>query len=737
MNVKRGVALAACAAMLGAFFMLAVSGEQPTAPEEPASAVPAVTDGMEAVAENDGLRFYADSKTGAVALYNKKTGYTWNSAPDTAGDETLSDGKKRLMESQLEIRYYDEKSMSQERVSQVACVGKGGLSAEKSPDGITFLYAFPAEQITVPLTYKLETDHLTVSIPIDRVKEEGTNRLADISLLPYFGAANPTEEGYFLVPDGSGALIRFNNGKQKNTAYEQKLYGQNNVSAPDKISVDGEQAMLPVLGIHKEGGGLLSVIRSGAEFAKVSAYVAGMKKNYNTAYFSFGYRPYDSILLDSSSARAKEVIVLSDQVAQCGSFTVDFYPMGTKNTYSDMAVKYRSILTASGALSGNAPETLPFYVHSYGAVEKQGSVFWIPAKVMKPLTTYEDAAQMLRALNQSGIGGVVFTYEGWASGGVTGKLPVKGRYESVLGGKTDFEALLRTAEETRTLLLPGIELIHFYSAGNGYSKSGATAKTLNGAPSLQYRYSPFSGMKDTQTNSHYLLAPRLYEDVLNRFQRSYGLDIGGVALRELGNRLYSDNSRGSMDRYQAARTVEKTLEMAGDTWDAVLTSSSNLYAALASDYIADLPATGSGFDIADESVPFYQIVMSGYKSYALPSLNLEGNPRRSFLRAVETGSALCYDFNARNFDETRFTPVEEVFNSNYRDWLDSAAEQYEELAVVYRLTGSHRIVGHEMPATNVTVTIFENGARVIVNYNKTQVTVLGKTIEAEEYVVIL
>lgn len=42
-----------------------------------------------------------------------------------------------------------------------------------------------------------------------------------------------------------------------------------------------------------------------------------------------------------------------------------------------------------------------------------------------------------------------------------------------------------------------------------------------------------------------------------------------------------------------------------------------------------------------------------------------------------------------------------------------------------------------MPAENVRVTRYENGVQVVVNYNKIQVTVLDKTIEAEGYVVIL
>lgn len=733
-TIKRLLAVGVCLALVGASLSLTAAPEE-AAPVPAPAAEPVVTDGMEAVAENDALVLFADTATGAVALYDKAAGYTWRSNPDTAADDSLSAGKKRLMESQLEIRYYDEKSMSQERVSRVACVDKGGLTAQASPDGITFRYRFPAEGITVPLTYRLEADHLAVSIPIDGIQEEGGNRLADISLLPYWGAANTQEKGYFFVPDGSGALIHFNNGRQGNAAYEQKVYGANIVTAPDKKTDNAENALLPVLGIHKEGAGLLSVIRSGAEFADVNAYVAGMKKNYNTAYFSFGYRPYDSILLDSTSERAKEVIVLSDQVAQCGDFAVDIYPLGEENSYSDMAVRYREILEESGLLSSQeASENLPFYVHGYGAVEKQGSVFWLPAKVMVPLTTYADAAEMLRALEDSGIGNVIYTYEGWAAGGVTGKLPVKGRYESVLGDKEDFGALLQTARETGATLLPGIDLVDFYQAGNGYSKSGATAKTLNGTPSLQYRYSPFSQVKDPLAPVHYLLAPRLYTDVLTRFEQSYSLDIPGVALRKLGCRLYADTDE--LDRYQAAQAVTRTLEQAADTWPVTLTSGANLYAALLSDYIADVPVSGSGFDLTDESVPFYQIVMSGNKSYAVPSLNLSPDRQDGFLKALETGSALCYDFNVRNFSETQGTPIEEVYNSDYRDWLADAAEQYAALNEVYRLTGSHRIVRHEKLEENVFATTYENGKVVVVNYNDYPVTSENRRIDAKSYIVV-
>ena len=81
--------------------------ETTSAPEKQITAAAAVqTDGMDMVGESKLLQLYADSKTGAFILYQKDTGAIWRSNPDTASDDSLGQGKKRLLESQLEIRYY-------------------------------------------------------------------------------------------------------------------------------------------------------------------------------------------------------------------------------------------------------------------------------------------------------------------------------------------------------------------------------------------------------------------------------------------------------------------------------------------------------------------------------------------------------------------------------------------------------------------------------------------------------
>ena len=80
------------------------------------------------------------------------------------------------------------------------------------PDGsIVFLFDFPNEKFRVPVRYALNGERFDASILTDGILEYGTNKIKSIEFLPYFGAGGMNEDGYLFVPDGSGALIYFNN----------------------------------------------------------------------------------------------------------------------------------------------------------------------------------------------------------------------------------------------------------------------------------------------------------------------------------------------------------------------------------------------------------------------------------------------------------------------------------------------------------------------------------------------
>lgn len=114
-------------------------------------------------------------------------------------------------------------------------------------------------------------------------------------------------------------------------------------------------------------------------------------------------------------------------------------------------------------------------------------------------------------------------------------------------------------------------------------------------------------------------------------------------------------------------------------------------------YVAGAPAEHSRFDIESRRVPFYQLVLHGYKSYSVPAVNLSADAHTQFLYAAETGASLQYVFNSQNFDRVEDTYLQGIYNSNYRDWQEEAAGYYARLSGLYAQVKGRAIVNHTQP----------------------------------------
>lgn len=707
-------------------------------PEIQALSLPELA-GMTAVAENDRLALFAGQEDGRVALYVKQTGAVWSSAPllDET-DERLTEAQRRLLSSPIDILYYNAANTEQERNGQIASIGRGGLICTVKDHCLSFVYIFPDDGIQITVEFRLNGDGLAVSVPLDKIVESQGNRLTEISLLPYFGCGTLDDEGYLLVPDGSGALIRMNNGKSTGAPIQEPLYGDDIVVNSERRDALRRSMTLPVLGIRRNGRGLLNIVTEGDAGASVNAYTAGMKRRLNCAYFSFNYRATDSVVLDSSSKKAKLVKMIADTPNSAERFTLRLVPLTGAGDYGEMAARYRTYLTDEQGLQASDTATRrPLYVDCYGALQKQGTVLCVPATVTVPLTTYGQAGEMMAALIDAGIDDVVFSYDGWAQGGVTGPLPTKGKYESRLGGRKAFAALTQRAAALGVTFVPNVGVTDLYTSGNGYSKSRTAAALLNGTPGLQYAYDLSSRLRDKTLTPYYLVSPQQYTGVLQRFFAGYDTTgLSAVGLKKTGWALYSDHHRVSIDRQQAKAMVLDACRYARRQTGGLLTQNANGYTAAVSDWILQAPSQGSGYDIEDGSVPFYALVFSGLKSYSVEATNLSADVQSVLLRAIETGASLSYAFTAQNSAETANTYLAPVYSSDYREWLETAAEQYAALRTVQQATGATAMVAHSRLADGVYETVFANGARVRVNYQKTAYTDAAGTVAAMDYQII-
>ena len=79
---------------------------------------------------------------------------------------------------------------------------------------------------TVAVDWTLDGDAVVCTIPPDLIEERGGGMIYRIHLMPYMAAAGNAETGYMVVPNGSGSLIHFNNGKNGKSVpvYSQYVY---------------------------------------------------------------------------------------------------------------------------------------------------------------------------------------------------------------------------------------------------------------------------------------------------------------------------------------------------------------------------------------------------------------------------------------------------------------------------------------------------------------------------------
>ena len=104
-----------------------------------------------------------------------------------------------------------------------------GLTVERLEEEYTLIGYEPTDEdvyalFTIPLVYVLDDAGLTVTIPRDEVAYDTENfSLNKITLHKFFGAQDILSSGYLLVPDGSGALIDFN--EPSSEVFRKPVYG--------------------------------------------------------------------------------------------------------------------------------------------------------------------------------------------------------------------------------------------------------------------------------------------------------------------------------------------------------------------------------------------------------------------------------------------------------------------------------------------------------------------------------
>jgi Family of unknown function (DUF5696) len=590
------------------------------------------------------------------------------------------------------------------------------------------------------MEYTLDGDSLVVKVPVSSVEYPADYPINTISFLGLFGAGGVGEKGSLFVPDGSGALIHFNNGKAKYSAYQQSVYGPDLTMFVTEEAPMEQKVRLPVFGIIKENDALLGIIEEGASAATINADISGRLNSYNYVYPSFTFINKGQVTLQANSQertlpKFQEAPVKTD-------FAVRYVFLSEKEaSYNGMARYYQDYLVKNNGLPeqlvNSQKEDIPFYLQLVGSISKKKHFAGIPYQALEPLTTFDQAKTIINQMQDSEINNIKLKYSGWFNEGVNHRVPDKISVDKTIGGSKGLHKFLSFTEEHGISVFPDVALLTANS-GLKFDEKDEASRTLRGFPAALYPMDPTLDRRDRSKSPAFIISPKLIEKYTDEMLKDFrNYKTGGISLRDLSDQLNSDYRKNEqIDRAESETFSLKALNQIHKEDLKIMADGGNAYSLPYLSDITDAPMSSSGFKIEDEIIPFYQMVVRGHIDYTGVPFNLSTytDVREYVLKSLEYGSSVYFKWIHEPNYKVKDTEFDYLYAVNYEQWIAQATEVYHEVNEVLRKVQHEPILEHEKIGEGVYKTVYNNGTYIIVNYNDSQAVVEGKTVEARSFI---
>ena len=682
-------------------------------------------------AENADFRLLVDDRLGNIALENKKTGYIWWSAPLGAPrDEKATPLLINELRSSNKLTYGTPSKHSTENLR--SATEDCEISVKDIEGGVRVTYSYK-KGFEIPVEYTLESDYIKARLKISEIKEpDNENIITEMNIMNSFGAADMSENGYFIIPDGCGALVRFNNKKTtESDSYSQNVYGRDITAVPTHKGAVTEQIYLPMYAIVKEDNAMLVIAEKGDTNAKLSVSVSEQSNSScNLCGFSFIMRGTDTFYMSGSNDKFT-VFETGDIKAE--DIELLYYPISKeKADYIDVAEKYRSYLMENmGLTKKTKPQDAPVYVTLYGGVQKKKPVLGIPVKMKTPVTSFGQGREILTDLMESGIEDMVVSYKNWTDDGIENKVDTSASPSGTLGGKSGFSEFMKFIELNGFEFYPMSDNRDFYS-GNGYNAINNTCVRISGSYSRIVSYDRAYDIPDGFKDNMSLLSPHFYGEVFGDIAKSYSkAGLTGASVSNLTSSLYGDYGKREISRADAKELVTEGYKLLTEKLDnGILAESANAYAIPYASHIVNVPLNSSRFDIFNEDIPFYQIVLHGIVPYSAEAINADANPDDMLLMAAATGSLLNYDMIYEKASELKDTEFDVYFYANHESQVIAAADEYKMLKPIYEDISEAFITEYETEREGKAMTVsYSNGTVIKVDFEKKSINFNGEYID--------
>lgn len=700
--------------------------------------VAAVNQSWVKVSDNGRLALWVDPDYGICKINDRQSQLEWNSLPSFT--EPPNDYWMLAYQSAFIVRYVtDDNTMENVFSGERGCVRR--FSIPEPGRGCLVTFDFPNLKFRFSAEYRLGTDNnLRVNVPFHSIVDP-KKRLLDIRFLPYLEGLPFQNNGYVVLPDGCGGIMRPNHLM---APYESaRIYGERFTWSSQIVSStqqwqrilhvnDYRQSRnsfynMPIFGIVRwdSGGrvrGMLGVISQGQFQAELGTQVTPQILLTVSPRLIIREVAYDMF----GRLHAGPVFDVLDR-------TVDYYFFtGRDASYVAMAQKYRQLLRSSrqsvlrlsnGLKPGETGPTEYRLQLFMGVVER-----YQDTENLLCVTSFGQAESILKDLHKSGIRHLQVVLVGWTKRGLLGDNPRHFPPDPKFGGYRGLRQLLATAKKLGFGIGLRLDNTGTFKNGHGFTRRD-TVKDIQSVP-----------VEINTVEKEYLLCPKAARTKFQRDDRRRleQLKLSGILIvdgvdRGLFNCYDPRHLIGGTDLINTLRGTFRIMR--------TVSESKQVGTAAAFDFLVgdvtafyDLPVGCS--ENCDEAIPLTPLVFHGLVPYSFDPINLRRDGSREFLRMIEYGGIPGAFLTATTVSELKYAKYNPLFSGKYTDWRPAVLREYRIYQRELRNFQTKTISDHRRLAPDVYATIYDDFSATIVNYRPDSFVYQGITIKPQQFVII-
>lgn len=689
------------------------------------------------IMEDGKIEIWHRDKNASIKIVDKETGYIWGGLTEEK-PEDMNKVWSAFGNSLLGIDYFDEKG-----IEKRASIGDSKVKKSYKINKNVLKYSINFSDLGISLEFDIELKDgsLTFKLNNSSIKEEKKFVLANVYFMPFLGSTKGNElDGYMLVPDGPGALIRFNKPSVYSSNFDKKIYGKDygidqigtvsdlKSTRPNDFSKEDPSVLMPIFGVVHgvKQNAVLARVDSGAEYASIMATPSGMVTSYNWISSKFTYRQK---YLQPTSRNGAGVQIVQEKRNNFNAEVTFKFLNNEDADYVGMAKKYRDYLREKGILNKKEEKEaqIPLQLDIIGADSEKGFI----SSNVKEVTSVETIKDMINELSDEGINNISMVIQGWQKGGIGGAKTSQAKFESKFAKKDDIK-------EIEDLITPkGGKLYYYYNPVTGNKQQlnlrEEGSMTLSQALTKITRDSKTLWFTDT-----HFVQPQLVATYLEEMSQEYKKNsMNGMAIGELGSKLYSEGKTGFVKSREEARIgIEKASEIVNNNTERLALYSANEYLWRYSKEIFNVPMVNSQYIFQTDTIPFLQIVLKGSIDYFSPYSNMSFYSTADILKMVEYGSYPAFLLTGESNSELLFTTNSELYSTKYADWKDNIIRIYNFVNDALHKVKGLTIVDREVLGEGVIRVDYEGSTSIYVNYTDKPYKNNDLVIDPQSYKVI-